>query len=282
MLYTYGVFGSLTIDLMQASIMNTLLKILLPFAFILVLQAPAYAQNCNDLDQNTTWTDGIQYVRNAVETKSWESALEKARELVQICPTSPLLNYYVSMALDAKGDKIKSLQYIKKASENTFLMATSPEAARLIWYARHDAEYPERTEQAIAEMKQSRRDQSEKTSELIDARHDDLAIGLWTGVSFAAAGIGLTIAGGILAFRDDDYIDPNSSHAYYDGKDIYIRGKTTVIYQAGLTMFGAGIAALVSGTLLTAIFGYKYTHIRNDHAATVSFSPQHISFSMNF
>lgn len=258
-------------------------KILLSLIFLLLFPLSAYAQNCQNLDKNKQWTEGLQYVKGAVETKSWDDALNKARELVQICNTSPMLNYYISIALREKGDKIKSLQYIQKASDDTFTFATAPEAARLIWYARHDAEFPERTESAQNELNQANKDLRSMIETHQQSQKEDLGIGLWTGVSVAAAGIALTTAGAVLAFKDDDnVIDPNSSHALYDGENLYIKGKTTTQYQAGLIMFGAGLAATFSGTLLTAIFGYKYTHIKNNLQLTAGFSPQHIHFSMTF
>ena len=98
-------------------------KIIFSLAIILVLEASAYAKGCTGLETNSLWMDGLQYVKNAVETKSWDSALERSRSIIQLCPNSPMLNYYISLALDGKGDKIKVLQYIQKASDNTFFMS---------------------------------------------------------------------------------------------------------------------------------------------------------------
>ena len=178
-------------------------KILLSIILLLAIPISAYAQDCEELQSNSQWMEGIQYVKSAVETKSWDEALTKSRTLAKICPNSPILNYYISLALAGKGDKLKALQYIQKASENTFIMATPTESAKHIWYARYEAEYPEHTEHAIADLTQDKKSKTEKLVAAQQTLHEDHAIGLWTGVGIGATGLALIVTGTALALWDD-------------------------------------------------------------------------------
>ncbi len=261
-------------------------KILLAVTLLLAIEASAYAQDCEDLEHNPQWMEGMQFVKNAVETKSWDDALTRARTLVKLCPNSPKLNYYISLALAGKDDKIKALQYIQKASDNTYLMATPPESAKLIWYARHDAEFPERTESAIAELTQ---DNKSKTEALIAAQqdlHEDHAIGLWTGVGLGAAGLVLIATGTTLALWDDQhyeevgkgYLNFSDSLNFYSTHTY----KEKPTYVWGISLVSIGAAFVISGTILSAVFGYKYSRSKQNLDYTFNISPNQASFSMTF
>ena len=50
-------------------------KILLSIILLLAIPISAYAQDCEELQSNSQWMEGIQYVKSAVETKSWDEAL---------------------------------------------------------------------------------------------------------------------------------------------------------------------------------------------------------------
>lgn len=263
-------------------------KILFSLAIILVLEASAYAEECTGLETNSQWMDGLQYVKNAVETKSWDSALERSRSIIQLCPNSPMLNYYISLALDGKGDKIKALQYIQKASDNTFVMATPPEPARRIWYARHDAEFPERTERALTELAH---DNTTKTNELADTKqalHDDHAIGLWTGVGIGAAGLALIATGVTLALWKDQHYKVKETGTLIFNEESEPHFKTTTIYDEeptyiwGVSLLSVGAAFVVSGTILSAIFGYKYSRSKQHIDYAVAITPKQFTFSLSF
>ncbi|MBQ9395722.1 MAG: hypothetical protein IJU23_09450 [Proteobacteria bacterium] len=239
----------------------------------------------------------MQFVKNAVETKSWDDALTRARTLVKICPNSPKLNYYISLALAGKDDKIKSLQYIQKASDNTFTIATPPESAKLIWYARHDAEFPERTESAIAELTQ---DNKSKTEALIAAQqdlHEDHAIGLWTGVGLGAAGLVLIATGTTLALWDDQHYTPTGRGGLYfttdsdnkfnidnEDEDYYstYTYKENPKYIWGISLLSIGAAFVISGTILSAVFGYKYSRSKQAVDYTLNISSNHLTFNLSF
>lgn len=272
--------------------MKTSIDKFIPLSLLILLLAcpfDAIAQDCQDLENNKEWIEGMQYVKNATQTKAYDKALQKLRALVQICPDSPMLNYYIFVALDQKDDKIKALQYIQKASENTFLMATAPEASRKIWYARHDAEYPERTESALAELTL---DNTNKTAALQDAQialHEDHAIGLWTGVGLGAAGLALIATGATLALWDDVHyhvqgkeglvFTEDESEQYFTSRYTYEENQT---YIWGVSLASIGAAFLVSGTILSAVFGYKYSRSKNNIDYAFSVSPNHLSFNLSF
>lgn len=270
-------------------------KILFFLAITLAFESVAYADECTGLESNPQWMEGLQYVKNAVETKSWDSALERSRSIIQLCPNSPMLNYYISLALDGKGDKIKALQYIQKASDNTFVMATPPEPARRIWYARHDAEFPERTERALNELAH---DNTTKTNELADTKqalHDDHAIGLWTGVGIGATGLALIATGVTLALWDDQhYTVKDKGNIVFDKVDLETNENpdrpyhSTYTYQEktnyvwGISLLSIGVAFVASGTILSAIFGYKYNRSKQDIDYAFGISANHLTFNLSF
>ncbi len=258
------------------------------------LPSVGMAQNCTDLSTNETWMTKLQEMGASVATKEWDAALNTGRELYAICSDSPILNYYIGISLQAKGERVKSMQYLIAASENTMKFATPAETSRKIFFALYEAEHPDRTEQAIGELKdkiaslenanQTNADETKKQEELVltqtDLHASDLKKAMWTGAGIGLAGILFTVAGGTLAFMDSSHIEGHEFNMIENG-NVAVKEKVKPMYSAGLGMLGAGLAMTLAGAVVTGIFGYKYTHFE-DHSLSFAVTPEQISFGMTF
>ena len=250
----------------------------------------AYADDgCNSLVNNDQWNTAISDITNLIESKQYEEALARAREVYPICPKSPVLNYLVAHCLKESGDKVKALQLYQVASDSTFELATPPVMAQKIWYARYELEYPERTAENVKSLQESNAALESKNRELeltlaatkaADTSASD-AIGMWTGAGLGIAGIALGAAFGYLAFVRNDHqevilLEVNNSQNL-EGKAEF---NTEVALYWGL--FGAGIALAATGAVLTGIFGYRYTHPKTNTDIAFSITPTSASLSLNF
>lgn len=259
-----------------------------------LLPSIGFAQNCTDLSTDDTWTTKLQEMSASVATKQWDAALGTGRELYAICSDSPILNYYIGISLQAKGERVKSMQYLIAASENTMKFATPAETSRKIFFALYEAEHPDRTEEAITDLKeriaslenasQTNADETRKQEELVMTQSElhasDLKKAMWAGAGIGLAGVLFTAVGGTLAFMDSSHIE---GHHFYmtDKGDAAVKENVKPLYSFGLGMLGAGLAMTVAGAVVTGIFGYKYTHFE-DHSLSFAVTPEQISFGMTF
>lgn len=246
----------------------------------------ALSSGCATLAQNQAWNDGIMALRVGVETKDYDAALKAAAPLTSICGESPILNYYVGLAMQGSGDDVKALIYFQKASQHMSDFTVPPEISRRIWYARYEGEYPERTEDAVLRRAEENKRltaqntdlteklaQAERTIEnlnlshkvTIDQMHAEAksryAATMWTGVGVGIAGILVGVGGGLLA-----YFSSNNEAA-----------AITPQYISGLAMLGGGIGMTLAGAIVAGIGGYQYTHVGLEDTVT-----DDVSVSFNF
>lgn len=246
----------------------------------------ALSSGCATLAQNQAWNDGIMALRVGVETKDYDAALKAAAPLTSICGESPILNYYVGLAMQGSGDDVKALIYFQKASQHMSDFTVPPEISRRIWYARYEGEYPERTEDAVLRRAEENKrltaqntdlteklSQAERTIEnlnlshkvTIDQMHAEAqsryAATMWTGVGVGIAGILVGVGGGLLA-----YFSSNNEAA-----------AITPQYISGLAMLGGGIGMTLAGAIFAGIGGYQYTHVGLEDTVT-----DDVSVSFNF
>ena len=246
----------------------------------------ALSSGCATLAQNQAWNDGIMALRVGVETKDYDAALKAATPLTTICGESPILNYYVGLAMQGTGDNVKALIYFQKASQYMTDFAVPPEIARRIWYARYEGEHPERAEDAVLRRAEENKRltaqntdlteklaQAERTIEnlnlshkvTIDQMHAEAqsryAATMWTGVGVGIAGILVGVGGGLLA-----YFSSNNEAA-----------AITPQYISGLAMLGGGIGMTLAGAIVAGIGGYQYTHVGLEDTVT-----DDVSVSFNF
>ncbi|MBQ8037778.1 MAG: hypothetical protein IJ268_12360, partial [Proteobacteria bacterium] len=164
------------------------------------------------------------------------------------------------------------------ASDNTFKFATAPSVAQKIWYARYESEYPDRSGENVKSL--------QERAEALDAKNHELevklagasdssgnAIGMWTGVGIAAAGLALG-ATGIAMVATSDESDRAKSK---DGGTYF-----TPAYAAYWAMTGAGIALTITGAIMTGIFGYRYTHTAKNTDIAFDLSPNSAMLTFDF
>lgn len=263
---------------------------LIAFAASIALPQMAQAQEqCTALETNEAWISGLKNITEQIDAGNFESALATARELYPLCPQSPILNYFVATCLKNTGDPVKATQFYQTASDNTFTIATPPQLAQKIWYARYEAEYPERSGEnvkAITEkadtLDAQNRDLELKLAAAEAAQSSDSsgdAIGLWTGVGIAGAGLALGATGIIMALSGND---ERSVKINQDEKDNSFTAKFNSEAALYWGLFGAGAALLVAGSVMTGIFGYRYTHTDKAEAIAFTLSPISASFTFKF
>ena len=251
----------------------------------------AYADGCDNLPSNTKWTNGIADIKRYTEAEKYDKSLEVARKLYKICDRSPVLNYYIGLSLQGNGEDVKATQYLQRASELTKEVSVSVETTRLIYYARYESEYPERTEKAVnarSEEIHELQDENKRLRALINSaqieqaeyKSVDQAIKapekiryaqmMWVGISTGILGVALTTVGSTLFATVDNYkMDHGKPHI-------------APAYISGWTLFGVGLGLTISGAVTAGIAGYRYTHIDDYVDLTVSVAPNNVSLSLVF
>ncbi len=276
-------------------------------SFTVLNSSTALAENCKNLQSNSDWNANFSQMQNEISSGQYLEALNTAKVLYNICSKSPALNYYIGIAEQGAGDPTKATLYFQKASEYTFDFAVEPEMARLIWYARYEAENPERSDIAFSNLKQKLalqekqleeyktmttskdaeiqtvRDLNEKAQTLVFDNQTNIhhyKTIMWTGTSIGIAGIGATIAGAVLAFTlsDKEKYEDVTENDENPQRLYHIRPK----YTAGLATFGAGLALTLTGTLMAGFGGYYYTHLTKDVTVSFQASPTSATLSMTF
>ena len=273
--------------------------------FAVLFPTVSYAENCDNLDSNRTWVNTFEKLQMHVGNGEFDEALADAEVLFRICSMSPAANYYTARALDGKGEHVKATQYYQRASEYTSDFAVAPEMSRIIWYARYEAEYPERSEAGFAQKEQQIADlqeqianrdariaeKSDENQRLKDAatsyiaerrqnEHDKYSIIMWSGAGLGLLGIGMAVAGGLYAFNafDFDVYEDVTNDEYTDQR----KYKISNFYRTGWAIFGAGISMAVVGAVLAGFGGYQYTHPGDDFTVSVQVSPVSAGLTMQF
>lgn len=144
-------------------------------------------------------------------------------------------------------------------------MTVEPGIGRLIWYARYEAENPERTQDSFDKLTAELNDQKALNQELVNQQstkalensyQDMIALDrykavMWSGVGIGAAGVVLLITGGVLVNQDDK---TNTKEAAIDS-NITLKGE----YVGGLVSLGVGAGLTVVGALMAGLGGYWYS-----------------------
>ena len=236
--------------------------------------ANAFADDCGTINDNPAWNNGMTQLSGQMKNKQWDDAYKTAETLNAICERSPQLNYAMGIIQKEKGDDTKALYYMQRATRFTEEFAVKGDTLEKMWAGRYEAEHPEARPDQIAkrqkELEESKKQVDALTKENIKLKGDvstaalgskletfeddeaerrHYAAGLWTSVGLAGVGLALTVAGGVLAAINRKGIDFNENKAWVKAD-----------YTTYWTLLGSGIGALVTGTVLTGIFGYYYSH----------------------
>lgn len=242
-----------------------------------ILTFNAFAENCNNLNQNSDWNSGMTTISSLYKAEKYDQALDVAKSLYNICSVSPTLLYYMGNCIEKKGDKEHALIYYQKASENITQMAVEPGISRQIWYKRYELEHPERTEESVNALKLKADELERKNIELstlnamsTDSTRTYKAL-MWTGIGSAIGGVILASTGGALVGGLEKNTEIKNNKAQIKSS-----------YLAGWTLLGTGIGLTILGSTLAGIAGYHYSKNQTDAVLSLQFSPNGASFEMTF
>ena len=264
---------------------------------LLCLDTPECAaqDNCGALNGNPAWTNGLQGLIDAIQNNDLQNAQMLSKQLADICPNAPTLNYLQGKVYEKLGDTSNALYYYQKASENTYTFAVDPGTAQKIWYARYEFEHPERSEQSVtsqnAELDALRAEldtlkaENHKLDELVqyhapykEAQYQTIQKLMWTGVGVAAGGLAFAGAGAALVAL----YEPNIISKHDDGKSAYTY-KEDPTHSIGWALIGVGGGLLLGGVILAGIYGYKYKNFQTeDPDISFNLSPNGLSFKCIF
>lgn len=252
----------------------------IPLAVLLfALPTAASAQDkCATIGSDPEWAAGLKQIVDTMQAEDWQTAKQQAKALSLICPSAPTLNYLRGRIAEQLNEKQEALYYFQNASESTYTFAVDPDTAKKIWYARYESEHPERTASALALKDETTSALETEIAELKKANanaEDNIKTLMWTGVGIGAGGLALTGAGIALIFISHPSKIEQTAKGYNVSND--------PLYAVGWGLTGLGAGLLVTGAVLTGIYGYKYQKFKAQHN-DISFgiSPTSIRFSMTF
>ena len=273
--------------------MKKILLIPLIATSYLATTAGAYAQNCYDLDNNPVWLQYFKEFNEQIQAGDNEAALKTTENLQKICNDSPLLNYAISRVYRNLGDHINEVKYLQRATDNAPKFNVREETLKKFWYARYEAEYPEKfvnqsqseeNSQTIRDLNEaleaSRKQAADKehASELMQVKlqykeENVYKALMWSGAAIGIAGIALTATGGTLvALNKDDAVNHRGDTAKVKG-----------IWGASWGILGAGIAAAIAGATITGYGGFHYVRKKNEkEPLSVNFGSNSIIISGTF
>lgn len=262
----------------------------------------AIAQDrCETINSDPEWTEGLKQLITAIQSNEMHVAKAKAESLATICADAPSLNYLLGKIEEALGNPARALYFFQKSSENTYRFAVEPDTAKVIWYTRYENEHPDRTQAAQSSNKaqidalRAQNNELEiqnyeliiqnneleiQNNEIVDEKRKLYGSLMLTGAGIGTGALVLFITGAIITSQSDTVhlIDeenrrPNEPFKYEESS----------LNAFGWALFGIGTGLLITGSVLTGIFGYKYTHsISTSETVSFHISPMDISLNMQF
>lgn len=235
----------------------------------------AYADNCNDLDQNPKWVQGFEQLNLEYKSGNWDQALKVSRQLEGICEFSPSLNYTIARIHKNKNDNEKYLFYLQKATQNTERFVVDKYLLDRLWSEKYIVAHPEASPESIEgyqreieNLKKAILDRSEdiKAYRSIMWAGTGICIG---GLAFAATGLGMALSSEPASYHNGMGLAP----------DTYTENW---MHSLGWAFVGAGTAMTVTGAVLAGIYGYKYKHHKDNADLSLKISPLYTSFQVAF
>ena len=264
----------------------------------LLLQSPAFADDCDNLDRNKTWFANFEELNAAYDKGDYDTALEYSRALETICEQSPILNYTIAYIYKNKGDNEKYLFYLQKSTQNTERFAVDKDTLDRIWSDKYVAAHPEADPANIKKREATIASQAEDIAQLkaqlksvermagasvelndeLNAAHASDDAMLWTSVAIGGAGLALSAVGTVFVILNKDKA---IGHKGAGTDDVYVKNS----YPLAWSLVGAGIGVTAIGVALTGYFGYRYSQNHkkdNANELSVSISPAYTSVSFTF
>ncbi|MBO4351294.1 MAG: hypothetical protein J6A01_10160 [Proteobacteria bacterium] len=250
---------------------------------VLLGASNAYAQNCNNLDQNAVWKQLFQEYADHYQSGEYAKALKTTDKLQEICKDSPVLNYAISRTYRQLDDHINEVKYIQRATDNAAKFNVNEETLKTFWFARYEAENPEASasarensqqilEELNAALEASRQlvVANEKKEIELQYKEENIYKSLmWSGVAIGATGIAMTAAGGALI----GIVGEKTVEQERNFKTQQEQVRVDFRYQLGLGLLCAGVSAAVAGAIAAGFGGYLYKRGKQSEE-TISFVPQ--------
>ena len=237
--------------------------------------ANAYADGCEDLDNNPEWKLTLQMLNQDIQYKNYDSALEKANQLSAICDDSPTLNYAIAKIYEQKGDVANQKAYLKKATHKTQEYPVDTATLDTMWEDRVFAEHPTSAPDNVKKLQSDLAKAQAELKVVGDNPESSLAveIGLWSSVGVGGAGVLFSLIGGIMIAAMDSPVKMDTD----DPERVIIERK----YGAAWGLVGSGIAMAIAGAAGAGYFGYRYTQNNNNHVS-LQLSPTGVGISGTF
>lgn len=246
---------------------------LLQIAILLLSSSLAWADDCDSINENEVWEQNFSLMQEAVKNKNDQDAFKHFKTLKQICPRSPALNYLIGLTYIHSEQKSKALEYIILATRNTAEFEVEQEFTRKIWTLRYELENPEHSLDNIEKNKKQLdmmiNDNNRLQNENAILRQNDIhhaSVVMWTGVGLGISGLVLTGAGGLVLSLIDEPLSEKSS-LFQKKNQIYQKYEISGKYIAAWTILGAGIAATITGIVMTSIGATQFVHANHNDFA---------------
>ena len=256
---------------------------MLAAGFVCVSINNAWADGCDNLDDNPEWTKGFGMLNAAYEAKAWDTAIEVAKPMQEICEQSPILNFTIAHVYKNKNDNEKYLFYLQKATEQTERFVVDRNLLDIMWAEKYLAAHPEAEPEVIKDKDekletisrtlidkdyeiQALRKELETSHKQLDNDIQMYKSLMWTGtgigiggLAFVGTGIGMILLTDAIEFKENQ----SGPHHY----------KEKIVHSMGWAFVGVGTALTITGATLAAIYGYKYKHYGTNAEITASIMP---------
>lgn len=230
----------------------------------------AYAQDCENLGENTEWTALFQQMNTQAQAEDYEMALNTFKKMSDICSIVPSANYSAGMIHKKLKNYKEAYGFLMVATRHTKQFAVDEDLMKRMWYALYETEYPEVIDFRSGKVEQLHQEALAAKDALLAAeKQEKLEFAetmMWTGAGIGIAGVVLAaVGGGLMAI-------PGEQMSGDDINDIWVEAEVKINYwkidpkyMTGTIFLGVGIGAAIAGAIMTGISGYKYTKYKYEH-----------------
>ena len=247
---------------------------LLMLCLLLASTSARAEDGCATIGDDPQWKYDLSVLVETIQAGEIQAAKQQAKALSAVCGNAPTLNYLQGKIAEALDDKSEALYYYQKASENTFTFAVDPDIAKKIWYARYEAEHPERTQGAVTSKSEHITSLESQVSQLNATLASQYRKFMWLGIGLGTGGLVLAGTGAALVAK----FDPVELGREDNHKLSY---KEKPLHSFGWASIGVGTGLLVTGAVLAGIYGYRYSRAKQDDL-TFYISPSSIMIHLTF
>jgi tetratricopeptide (TPR) repeat protein len=251
------------------------------FCTLLCLPVTAvYAQDCENLGENTEWTALFQQMNTQAQAEDYEMALNTFKKMSDICSIVPSANYSAGMIHKKLKNYKEAYGFLMVATRHTKQFAVDEDLMKRMWYALYETEYPAVIDFRSGKVEQLHQEALAAKDALLAAeKQEKLEFAetmMWTGAGIGIAGVVLAAVGGGLMAMNGDEIKGN----YIDDRGVVTMNPwDNKNYMSGTILLGLGTSAAIAGAIMTGIAGYKYTKYKYENAEIENTLAFHIDYN---